>query len=47
LRKLKLGFFGKRNLKKIYVSHELEYNDKNVKNVLKFLEKDLPTWGSF
>jgi hypothetical protein len=42
LRKIKVGFFGEGIKKKIYVSNELEYNEKNV---LKFLQKGLTNMG--
>jgi hypothetical protein len=45
LRKIKVEFFGKRTFKKIYVSNELEYNEKKCKKCLKFSPKGLTNMG--
>jgi hypothetical protein len=45
LRKIKVGVFGKRIFLKIYVSNELEYNEKNAKNILNFFQKGLTNMG--
>jgi hypothetical protein len=44
-RKIKVGFFDKRISKKIYVSNELEYTEKNCKKCLKFSPKGLTNMG--
>jgi hypothetical protein len=45
VRKIKLGFFGKRTLKKNCVSHELEYNEKKCKKCFNFFPKGLANMG--